>query len=174
MIARSTTRRLNALLLSKPTLPLRQLHLRAPTPSPSLSRSSLTLLPFRPLRHSSSSPHPPPASPTTASARWAKLKSLGAPALIIYLAIGLLDFSLTFLLVSAVGADRVREAEDWVLEKLEWRRKDGEAGRIKRAVKGWKESHGGHKESEEERGVRKEKERREREGEKKPNCTTAG
>lgn len=61
-----------------------------------------------------------------------------------------MDLTLSFLLVSAVGADRVREAEDWVLAKLEWRRKDGEPGKIKNAittrVEGWKESHGGHKE----------------------------
>ncbi|KAL8280750.1 hypothetical protein RQP46_006754 [Phenoliferia psychrophenolica] len=76
------------------------------------------------------------------------MKALGAPALVIYLAIGVVDLTLSFLLVSAVGADRVREAEDWVLDKLEWRRKDGEPGKIKKAVTDWKDNHGGggHKE----------------------------
>lgn len=46
----------------------------------------------------------------------------------------LLDFSFVFLLVSAIGADRVRDAEDWVLDALEWRRKDGEPGKIQRAI----------------------------------------
>lgn len=76
-----------------------------------------------------------------------KLKALfrthGWSALVIYLALSLADFSLTFLLIYAVGADRVREAEDWVLETLGWRRKDGEPGKVKRAVtsrvEGWKE-----------------------------------
>jgi len=47
-----------------------------------------------------------------------------------------------------VGADRVRDAEDWVLEKLEWRRKDGEPGKVKLAVKNrvgdWKSHKAGH------------------------------
>lgn len=46
-----------------------------------------------------------------------------------------------FFLIYAVGADRVRAAEDWVLEGLGWRRKDGEPGRVKMAVEGWREDH---------------------------------
>lgn len=50
-------------------------------------------------------------------------KTQGWPALVVYLALSAVDFGLTFLLIYAIGADRVREAEDWVLDKLAWRRK---------------------------------------------------
>lgn len=56
-----------------------------------------------------------------------------------YLVLGALDFGLTFMVIYIVGADRVREFEDYVLETLEWRRKDGEPGRVKLAVSEWTE-----------------------------------
>jgi hypothetical protein len=74
-----------------------------------------------------------------------RLKALfrkhGWSALVIYLLLSLLDFGLTFVFIYAVGADKVRAAEDWVLDTLGWRRKDGEPGKIKKAVDEWKEQH---------------------------------
>lgn len=61
----------------------------------------------------------------------------GWSALVVYLFLSALDFGLTFAVIYVVGADRVREAEDYVLDALEWRRKDGEPGRVKRAVTEW-------------------------------------
>lgn len=70
-----------------------------------------------------------------------KLKQLfrthGWSALVVYLLLSALDFGLTFCVIYLIGADRVREAEDYVLDALEWRRKDGEPGRVKRAVTEW-------------------------------------
>ncbi|KAI5474480.1 peptide alpha-N-acetyltransferase Nat2 [Pseudohyphozyma bogoriensis] len=69
----------------------------------------------------------------------------GWTALVVYLVLSVIDFGLTFLVIYSVGADRVRDAEDWVLDKLQWRRRDGEDGKIKKAVKDrvetWKENH---------------------------------
>lgn len=93
-------------------------------------------------------PPPPPSSPPPESSlsKTSRLRVLfrthGWSALTIYLLLSLADFSLTFLLIYFVGAEKVRSAEDWVLDALGWRRKDGEMGRVKKAVEGWKESHG--------------------------------
>lgn len=77
--------------------------------------------------------------------RTQRLKALfrkhGWTALAVYLALSAIDFGLTFALIYAVGADRVRQAEDWVLDTLGWRRKDGEPGKFKKAVDDWKEQH---------------------------------
>lgn len=109
-------------------------------PSPSFAPLRLTLR-----RLATTAPPPPPSSADLSlSQRLKKLfRTHGWSALVIYLALSLADFSLTFLLVYSVGADKVREAEDWVLDALGWRRKDGEPGKIRRAVEGWKEQHPG-------------------------------
>lgn len=92
--------------------------------------------------------HPIPASKKSPEEKLGlsqRLKALfrkhGWSALVIYLLLSLLDFGLTFLFIYAVGADKVRTAEDWVLDALGWRRKDGEPGKIKKAVDDWKEQH---------------------------------
>lgn len=97
------------------------------------------------LRRFATTPPPPSSSADLSlSQRLKKLfRTHGWSALVIYLALSLADFSLTFLLVYSVGADRVRDAEDWVLDALGWRRKDGEPGKIRRAVDEWKEQHPG-------------------------------
>ncbi|GAA6005552.1 Nat2p [Rhodotorula paludigena] len=71
----------------------------------------------------------------------------GWTALVVYLLLSAVDFGLCFVVIYAVGADRVRQAEDWVLDTLGWRRKhhhddrDGDEppGRWQRAVEGFKE-----------------------------------
>jgi hypothetical protein len=77
--------------------------------------------------------------------RTQRLKALfrkhGWTALAVYLLLSAVDFGLTFALIYAVGAERVRQAEDWVLDALGWRRKDGEPGKFKKAVDDWKEQH---------------------------------
>ncbi|KAM0748617.1 hypothetical protein T439DRAFT_327881 [Meredithblackwellia eburnea MCA 4105] len=149
-LARGTTRHVltpQRTATSRPpaSIPLRAYSLAKP-------RSNLLKTPkFKIVRPSQLSRRPlstsvsPPAVPQT---RWSKIKSLGAPAIVLYLLLSVVDFGLTFVLVSAIGAERVRQAEDWVLDKLEWRRKDGEPGKIKvaveRKVENWKENHGHH------------------------------
>ncbi|GAA5844671.1 hypothetical protein JCM9279_002877 [Rhodotorula babjevae] len=67
----------------------------------------------------------------------------GWTALVVYLVLSAADFAACFLVISAIGADRVREAEDWVLGHLGWRRQseDGSepAGKWRRAVDGFRE-----------------------------------
>ncbi|GJN91245.1 hypothetical protein Rhopal_004263-T1 [Rhodotorula paludigena] len=71
----------------------------------------------------------------------------GWTALVVYLLLSAVDFGLCFVVIYAVGADRVRQAEDWVLDTLGWRRKhhhddrdgDEQPGRWQRAVEGFKE-----------------------------------
>ncbi|GAA5852791.1 hypothetical protein JCM8547_004686 [Rhodosporidiobolus lusitaniae] len=95
--------------------------------------------------HSShQTPPPPPQDPDAKLPLTLRVKALfrkhGWTALVLYLVLSALDFGLTFFVISAVGADRVREAEDWVLDKLGWKRKgeDEEPGRLRRVVEGWK------------------------------------
>lgn len=61
----------------------------------------------------------------------------------LYLVLSFIDFSLTFLLVYSIGAERVREFEDYILESLGWRRHhgEGEKGVLRRKVEEWKENH---------------------------------
>ncbi|ORY87510.1 hypothetical protein BCR35DRAFT_302302 [Leucosporidium creatinivorum] len=122
---------------------------------PSLLSSSLRLYsttpstapPTAPTTHlDSANPIPPSKkSPEEKLGLSQRLKGLfrkhGWSALVIYLLLSLLDFGLTFVFIYAVGADKVRAAEDWVLDALGWRRKDGEPGKIKKAVDDWKEQH---------------------------------
>ncbi|GAA6058206.1 hypothetical protein JCM3770_005013 [Rhodotorula araucariae] len=73
----------------------------------------------------------------------------GWTALVVYLVLSAADFAACFLVISAVGADRVRDAEDWTLDHLGWRRKgdghDGaEAGKWRRAVDGFRERRAAH------------------------------
>jgi len=99
---------------------------------------------------SSSSTLPPPSPPPNLSlTQRLKLlfKTHGWTALTLYLVLSFIDFSLTFLLVWSIGADRVREFEDWVLMHLGWRRgkhvtEDGDKGVLRRKVENWKEKHG--------------------------------
>ena len=110
-----------------------------PTPGQSTSSSSSAAAP---------SPAPQPVkrkSPEEKLGLSARLKALfrkhGWTALAIYLILSLLDFGLTFIFIYAIGADKVRAAEDWVLETLGGRRKDGEKGRVRKAVEEWKDNH---------------------------------
>ncbi|GAA5994335.1 hypothetical protein JCM11641_002351 [Rhodosporidiobolus odoratus] len=92
------------------------------------------------------SPEPDPTEDNPKAPLSLRIKTLfrrhGWTALVIYLLLSALDFGLTFLLIYAVGADRVREAEDWVLEGLGWRRASEEKGRIRAAVERWRAKHG--------------------------------
>lgn len=158
----TTTRRL---LLSQSSSPIRLALAAAPLPPPLLQRSSssspspsLPLSLARLYSASSSTPTPTPSETTNTNTTTkkrqspeeklglsARLKSLfrkhGWTALAIYLFLSLLDFTLTFLFIYAIGADKVRKAEDWVLVQLGWRRVDGEMGRMRRVVEEWKENH---------------------------------
>ncbi|KAM0789404.1 hypothetical protein ACM66B_000231 [Microbotryomycetes sp. NB124-2] len=116
-----------------------------------LSRSPLQLHQIRPRAYATGSSAPSDSTSSSkeggdgAASLTQRLKVLfrkhGWTALSVYLLLSALDFGLTFVLIYAVGADRVREAEDWVLDTLGWRRKDGEPGKVKRAVEEWKEHH---------------------------------
>ncbi|GAA5901270.1 hypothetical protein JCM6882_007731 [Rhodosporidiobolus microsporus] len=109
-------------------------HTASPSSSSNPSQSS----------SSSSSNADDPKAPLTQRIK-ALFRKHGWTALVIYLLLSAVDFALAFLLVYSVGADRVREAEDYVLDKLGWKRKDGEdkpPGKIKQAVEGWKARHG--------------------------------
>ncbi|GAA5890415.1 hypothetical protein JCM8208_004864 [Rhodotorula glutinis] len=72
----------------------------------------------------------------------------GWTALVVYLVLSAADFAACFLVISAIGADRVRDAEDWVLGHLGWRRQsdDGSepAGKWRRAVDGFRERRAAH------------------------------
>ncbi|GAA5939191.1 hypothetical protein JCM1841_003172 [Sporobolomyces salmonicolor] len=140
---------------------LRSLHSRAfslvqrtkPTANPldKLVRTRPFSRPFSwsSFRGSSSAPSPVLPADTSSLPVTQRLKILfrthGWSALAIYLLLSAVDFGLTFLLIYAVGADRVRDAEDWVLDTLGWRRKHAEAagagagageekGRLRQAV----------------------------------------
>ncbi|EGU12053.1 hypothetical protein RTG_01935 [Rhodotorula toruloides ATCC 204091] len=77
----------------------------------------------------------------------------GWTALAVYLLLSAIDFGLCFVVIYAVGADRVREAEDWVLDQLKWKRSPeaavpGEEGRLSRAyheIKEFKDQHTRHR-----------------------------
>lgn len=154
---RAAATRATLLRHSQPQFGLASSLVRVPTHLPSLLvRRALTTstapAPTTRVPHSSSSssgeqssaPPPPPEHEEQLS-RTQRLKALfrkhGWSALTIYLLLSLVDFGLSFLLIYAVGADKVRIAEDWVLDALGWRRKDGEPGKVKRAVDEWKEQH---------------------------------
>ncbi|SGY13993.1 BQ5605_C010g06020 [Microbotryum silenes-dioicae] len=97
---------------------------------------------------SSSNPNADPDSKPKNESLSQRLKTLfrthGWSALSIYLLLSAIDFSLTFLLIYAIGADKVRIAEDYVLDALGWRRKDtGEPGKLKVGFEDWKERHPG-------------------------------
>lgn len=80
----------------------------------------------------------PPAAPPLAARLRLLFRTHGWSALSIYLLLSLLDFSLTFLLILSLGADKVTQAEDYVLEVLGWRRKGGGKGQVRRVVDGWR------------------------------------
>ena len=74
-------------------------------------------------------------------------RKYGWTTLVVYLGLSAVDFGLCFLVIYSVGADRVRSAEDWVLDKLHWKRRsddkdkvEGQKGaggnRVQRAVEG--------------------------------------
>ena len=52
------------------------------------------------------------------------LRENGKVALGVYLGLSAIDFSLTFLAIYALGAEHVKDAEDWVLKHLHWKRKE--------------------------------------------------
>lgn len=83
-----------------------------------------------------------PPSPAVNSRLRTLFRTHGWSALTIYLLLSLADFSLTFLVVYAIGASKVRVAEDYVLEALGWRRKNGEPGKVKIVVDEWKSKKG--------------------------------
>ncbi|GAA5929479.1 Nat2p [Sporobolomyces koalae] len=104
---------------------------------------------------SSSNGSPPPPPPPGSLGLTARLKLLfkthGWTALTLYLVLSFIDFSLTFLLVWSIGADKVKEFEDYILSSLGWRRssskkhlEQGDAadeGVLKQKVREWKEKH---------------------------------
>ncbi|GAA5864122.1 hypothetical protein JCM1840_000708 [Sporobolomyces johnsonii] len=100
-----------------------------PNPLDKLVRTRPFSRPFSwsPFRTSSSAPSSALPADTSSLPVTQRLKILfrthGWSALAIYLLLSAVDFGLTFLLIYAVGADRVRDAEDWVLDTLGWRRK---------------------------------------------------
>ncbi|KAG0663858.1 hypothetical protein C6P46_002083 [Rhodotorula mucilaginosa] len=73
-------------------------------------------------------------------------RKYGWTTLVVYLGLSAVDFGLCFLVIYSVGADRVRSAEDWVLDKLHWKRRSddkdkaegggGGGNRVQRAVEG--------------------------------------
>ncbi|GAA5868669.1 hypothetical protein JCM3774_003620 [Rhodotorula dairenensis] len=72
-------------------------------------------------------------------------RKYGWTTLVVYLGLSAVDFGLCFLVIYSVGADRVRTAEDWVLDKLHWKRRGddrtlvegaGGGNRVQRAVEG--------------------------------------
>ncbi|BGP25393.1 peptide alpha-N-acetyltransferase Nat2 [Rhodotorula toruloides] len=86
---------------------------------------------------SSSASEDPDKIPLTQKIKYLFRKH-GWTALAVYLLLSAIDFGLCFVVIYAVGADRVREAEDWVLDRLKWKRSPdaavpGEEGRLSRA-----------------------------------------
>lgn len=138
-------RRTRPLVLA-PTLP--QTLLSSLQPVPSLFRSRPQSRFNSSSSASSDAPRPPPPDPSSLSLT-ARLKLLfkthGWTALTLYLVLSFIDFSLTFVLVYSIGADRVKEFEDWILHHLGWRRRgDGskeEKGVLRQKVEQWKEKH---------------------------------
>lgn len=149
MLARTAARRILARSLVSPKQPSALAFIsRGPVAFP-LLRS------FRPLSTVGTSPPPTPPTPPPAESIVSRLRTLfrthGWSALTIYLILSLADFSLTFLFIWSVGADRVREAEDWVLDCLGWHRGDDAAalaegrepaapGRVERVLKSFNKS----------------------------------
>ncbi|BGP32885.1 DUF1279 super [Rhodotorula toruloides] len=101
---------------------------------------------------SSSSSEDPSKIPLTQKIKYLFRKH-GWTALAVYLLLSAIDFGLCFVVIYAVGADRVREAEDWVLDQLKWKRSPeaavpGEEGRLSRAyheIKEFKDQHTRHR-----------------------------
>ncbi|BGP56151.1 hypothetical protein JCM8202_005919 [Rhodotorula sphaerocarpa] len=92
-----------------------------------------------------SEPEDPQKIPLTQKVKYL-FRKYGWTTLVVYLGLSAVDFGLCFLVIYSVGADRVRLAEDWVLEKLHWRRrsedtKAGEGNRFQRAVEGLHDRH---------------------------------
>lgn len=67
-------------------------------------------------------PDDPQKIPLTQKVKYL-FRKYGWTTLVVYLGLSAIDFGLCFLVIYSVGADRVRTAEDWVLEKLHWRRR---------------------------------------------------
>jgi hypothetical protein len=86
-----------------------------------LPRPCLRLHP-RPLRFSTG------ASPVGTESLSQRLKRLlrenGKVALIVYFALSAIDLGLTFFAVYSFGAEHVRDAEDWVLARMNWKRRE--------------------------------------------------
>ncbi|KAH9809359.1 hypothetical protein DFH28DRAFT_989731 [Melampsora americana] len=49
-------------------------------------------------------------------------KQYGSAALVIYGALSAVDFGISFVTIYLIGAEHVRQIEDWVLEQLHWKR----------------------------------------------------
>ncbi|POY73961.1 hypothetical protein BMF94_3004 [Rhodotorula taiwanensis] len=72
--------------------------------------------------NSNAEPDDPQKIPLTQKVKYL-FRKYGWTTLVVYLGLSAVDFGLCFLVIYSVGADRVRHAEDWVLEKLHWRRR---------------------------------------------------
>ncbi|GAA5988137.1 hypothetical protein JCM10908_002081 [Rhodotorula pacifica] len=92
----------------------------------------------------SADPEDPQKIPLTQKIKYL-FRKYGWTTLVVYLGLSAVDFGLCFLVIYSVGADRVRAAEDWVLDSLHWKRRgddsahkyaDGEGNRVQRAVEG--------------------------------------
>jgi N-terminal acetyltransferase 2 len=134
---------LNSTLLVRLTIPRRTLSFRqTPSLTSSYTRSSFLRNYTSSSLISSRSPTAPPfklrlfrfnsTSTTSQSATKSEveeslfarlrrtMKTHGSTALGVYLFLSTIDFTLTFFLILALGADKVREFEDWVLTEFDW------------------------------------------------------
>lgn len=116
-----------------PRLPLSSLAVRHSAPRPQLRLSTELRQALRQQHRcyatdSTIVSHPPPKQGI-----WERSKQLarehGRIYTGVYFGLSALEFSAVFALILLLGADQVRQAEDWALEHLDWRRTDDEGGK---------------------------------------------
>jgi hypothetical protein len=106
----------------------------------------------QPLRRRPYSTAPPAeAEAPPASGLWARSKQLakehGKVYTAVYFGLSAVDFSLVFAAIYFGGAEHVRQAEDWVLGHLDWRRAEDEGaepsagGKLRNKVGDWAQKH---------------------------------
>ncbi|EGG07317.1 uncharacterized protein MELLADRAFT_85717 [Melampsora larici-populina 98AG31] len=72
---------------------------------------------------SSASQHPTDEPPAGIFGKVKQLtKQYGSAALVIYGVLSAVDFGFSFVTIYLIGAEHVRQVEDWVLEQLHWKR----------------------------------------------------
>ncbi|KAG0151217.1 hypothetical protein CROQUDRAFT_37060 [Cronartium quercuum f. sp. fusiforme G11] len=59
-------------------------------------------------------------------------KQFGSAALVIYGILSAIDFSLSFVTIYLIGTEHVRQAEDWILEQLHWKRESSNQNELER------------------------------------------